>query len=385
MKTEKYTLVSKIIICGGRHFDNYDFLELVVDDVLTEYDLDYDNVEIVSGHCSGADTLGEQYAFDRGISCKTFPADWSTYGKSAGPIRNSQMIDYISDVELPIVIAFISPKARGTRDTVSKSIRRGYKVVQIPYDTEDTYITLTEGVSYNMSNDGFDFDWDEDDNDNDDLVKLTIRKINRTKFNHHIRYFGYKINRDPSMNISRKSILSYIRTPDGYNDDNIKILVDRCIEEFMTNFEVDYDAIIPVSSTSKHTSILADKLSKAFNTKVITTTKYSVDNLSLNLDKINKEVKYSDKTKFINNLQRRYLQPQYSSGNFSMRKIPSKYRKFINPMFYISNDEDINSLKHVLIVDEAITSGETIDQIINLLYSAGYSGDIDIFTLMSNR
>lgn len=112
MKIQKLNNEHKIIICGGRHFDNYDFLELVLDQFIENNNIDTDNVEIVSGCCEGADTLGEVYASTHNIDIVKFKPSWEKYGRAAGPIRNKQMIDYIKDFENPCVIAFISKKQR---------------------------------------------------------------------------------------------------------------------------------------------------------------------------------------------------------------------------------------------------------------------------------
>ena len=40
--------------------------------------------------------LGERWAEETKASVKIFPADWVKHKKSAGPIRNKQMIDYIT-------------------------------------------------------------------------------------------------------------------------------------------------------------------------------------------------------------------------------------------------------------------------------------------------
>ena len=114
---------AKIIICGGRHFDNYVLLKETVDAAFKKYDLTPDSIEIVSGHCEGADRLGEKYAEEQGIKCSIFPAEWRKYGRSAGPIRNSQMIKYLADVEVPIVIGFVSSKTKGTLDTLKKATK----------------------------------------------------------------------------------------------------------------------------------------------------------------------------------------------------------------------------------------------------------------------
>lgn len=49
---------------------------------------------IESFKAAGADLHGEDWARRRGITVTRFPADWQTYGRAAGPIRNRQMADY---------------------------------------------------------------------------------------------------------------------------------------------------------------------------------------------------------------------------------------------------------------------------------------------------
>lgn len=48
---------------------------------------------IIQGQAPGADTVAGMFAFQHGIPQWAFPADWSTYKRRAGPIRNQQMID----------------------------------------------------------------------------------------------------------------------------------------------------------------------------------------------------------------------------------------------------------------------------------------------------
>jgi len=69
----------KVIIAGGRNFDDFNKLCQVCDEFLQ----DQNNIEIVSGAYKGADLLGEKYAAERNYPIKQFPADWRRYGKSA--------------------------------------------------------------------------------------------------------------------------------------------------------------------------------------------------------------------------------------------------------------------------------------------------------------
>ena len=127
----------KAIVCGGRHFDNYDYLEITLDSIFEELDLDYENIEIVSGNCNGTDKLGEQYAKEHCIKTKVFPAEWKKYGRAAGPIRNEKMIEYISNSDLPVVIAFVSENSKGTLDTIKRANKRNLKTFIFEYSSKN--------------------------------------------------------------------------------------------------------------------------------------------------------------------------------------------------------------------------------------------------------
>lgn len=80
--------------------------------------------EVVCGGARGGDTIGRQWAEDRGIPVKMFPADWKTHGRAAGPIRNQQMADYAE-----ALIAL--PGGRGTADMVERAQKKGLRVVKV--------------------------------------------------------------------------------------------------------------------------------------------------------------------------------------------------------------------------------------------------------------
>jgi hypothetical protein len=81
----------KVIVAGGRDFNQYDLLKKKLDFYLKNIT---EPIEIVSGAANGADKLGEKYAKEKGLKLKLFPANWNKYNKSAGFIRNKEMADY---------------------------------------------------------------------------------------------------------------------------------------------------------------------------------------------------------------------------------------------------------------------------------------------------
>lgn len=117
----------KTIIAGGRDFNNYTLLREKCDEII-----DSNLTEIVSGRAKGADTLGEQYAKERGYSVKLFPADWKTHGRKAGPIRNKQMADYGE-----MLIAFWDGKSKGTQHMINLAEKKGLMVeVYNPFEID---------------------------------------------------------------------------------------------------------------------------------------------------------------------------------------------------------------------------------------------------------
>lgn len=122
----------KLLICGSRTFSDYALLETTVNSFLSSKAVENQNVEIVSGHCRGADQLGEQYADAHCIKVTSFPADWEKYGRSSGIKRNLQMLDYIKDGECA-VIAFMSEDSKGTRFTAEKAQKMGIETVVVRY------------------------------------------------------------------------------------------------------------------------------------------------------------------------------------------------------------------------------------------------------------
>ena len=116
----------KIIIAGGRDFNDYEFLRDQIDA------LELPEFEVVSGACRGTDKLGERYAEERDLpDPKLFPADWDKFGRGAGPIRNEEMARYAD-----ALIAFWDGDSRGTKLMIDIAERYGLEIKIINYDKD---------------------------------------------------------------------------------------------------------------------------------------------------------------------------------------------------------------------------------------------------------
>jgi len=116
----------RIIIAGGRDFDNYVLLKSSVNKIIESLMTSSERIEIVSGRAKGADRLGEQYANEVGYPIAYFSADWGNLGKRAGYVRNRGMAKYaMSDGNIGMLIAFWDGKSKGTKHMIDLANRYG--------------------------------------------------------------------------------------------------------------------------------------------------------------------------------------------------------------------------------------------------------------------
>lgn len=97
----------KTIIAGSRGITDYD----IVDEAIRE--ANFNITAVVSGTARGVDQLGEEWAKLNNIPIVEYPAEWSTYGKSAGVRRNNLMAE-----NAEALIAIWDGKSRGTKHMI---------------------------------------------------------------------------------------------------------------------------------------------------------------------------------------------------------------------------------------------------------------------------
>lgn len=111
-----------VLVCGGRFFAGQKRMWSALD----RLDRIYKFKTLLHGGASGADTLADKWADQRGLHKIVVKADWGKHGKSAGPIRNQEMLDMYAP---NLVVAFEG--GRGTADMVRRSKLIGIPVEEI--------------------------------------------------------------------------------------------------------------------------------------------------------------------------------------------------------------------------------------------------------------
>lgn len=128
----------RIIIAGSRDFNDYDKLKTETLRIITGlkeegFNTKRENVEIVSGTARGADQLGERFAKEFNLGLARFHADWDSFGKRAGYLRNAEMSKYAKqDKEIGVLIAFWNG-SKGTKHMLDLATKDGLKVYVVKF------------------------------------------------------------------------------------------------------------------------------------------------------------------------------------------------------------------------------------------------------------
>jgi hypothetical protein len=112
----------RVLVCGGRNYSDMDRLFSVLGAEHAVNPID----DLIHGAAKGADMLAHEWAYRNNVRMHPFLADWETYGRRAGVLRNQRMLD---EGRPDLVIAF--PGGRGTADMVRRAERAGIHVTQI--------------------------------------------------------------------------------------------------------------------------------------------------------------------------------------------------------------------------------------------------------------
>lgn len=121
----------RVLVCGSRNYGFKLHERDHVFGVIEEFTAPASEITIIHGAAKGVDTAAGYWAKLTNNNCLVFPADWAKHGKAAGPIRNKQMLD---EGKPDLVIAFLAPNSRGTKNMIEQAERAGVPVEVINID-----------------------------------------------------------------------------------------------------------------------------------------------------------------------------------------------------------------------------------------------------------
>jgi hypothetical protein len=110
------TELVSILVSGSRDWPYPGIIRQAIDDIRLSRPKHF--ITLIHGDCpSGADFQAKTYARELRIPIEAHPADWTAYGRAAGPLRNRKMVEILNDRTLPIFLGFILDQSRGTKGT----------------------------------------------------------------------------------------------------------------------------------------------------------------------------------------------------------------------------------------------------------------------------
>jgi YspA, cpYpsA-related SLOG family len=115
----------RVLVCGGRDFDNVGLMISALDRLHTEKSF----TVVIHGNARGADRMADAWARCRGVPREPYElprGEWDELGKKAGPLRNQRMLD---EGKLDLVVAF--PGGGGTKDMVRRAVKAGVSIHEV--------------------------------------------------------------------------------------------------------------------------------------------------------------------------------------------------------------------------------------------------------------
>ena len=120
----------KLLVCGDRNWTD----RLIIKEYL-EYLKPY---LVIEGGARGADWIAGEVARELCIPVKEIMADWASYGRAAGVIRNKWMLD--EDPDLVLAFHHHIEESKGTADMLTKTEKRGIPYILVGIENQEEVI-----------------------------------------------------------------------------------------------------------------------------------------------------------------------------------------------------------------------------------------------------
>jgi len=127
----------RVLVTGSRDWDIKFKIDVILNELYALSDVLESQLTIVHGACpTGADQFAHEWSAGRpNVKVEPWPADWTKYGKSAGPRRNEAMVDAGADM----CVAFLRNGSMGTRQTIALARTAKIPTFVIDYDEEESH------------------------------------------------------------------------------------------------------------------------------------------------------------------------------------------------------------------------------------------------------
>lgn len=122
----------KIAVTGGRAYPDREFVFATLDGLHRQHGIaelaagDAGKLAPLSQRLLGVDLQALTWADSNDIPRRRFIADWTTYGRGAGPVRNRRMLD-----EFQPALLVVFPGGAGTADCRRAALERNIDILEV--------------------------------------------------------------------------------------------------------------------------------------------------------------------------------------------------------------------------------------------------------------
>lgn len=130
----------RVIVCGARDWTDRDMIADTLQSIALKTAKRGAIFQIVHGGATGADQLAGDIGEQIGANVQPMPAEWRSFGRAAGPIRNRAML---AQLRPAIVLAFHDAihTSKGTADMLRAAARSGVPFLLISHADKGVEMT----------------------------------------------------------------------------------------------------------------------------------------------------------------------------------------------------------------------------------------------------
>jgi hypothetical protein len=116
----------KLMICGSRSITDSEWVKDKIEEYWYNNLAWVDHLILIEGEAKGVDSIAKEYAQENDWEIESYPADWENLGKSAGFIRNIEMVK-----ECDQCLIFWDGVSKGTKHDIDlcKKYNKPFKVI----------------------------------------------------------------------------------------------------------------------------------------------------------------------------------------------------------------------------------------------------------------
>lgn len=128
-----------VMVCGSRTIIDKEWIFSQIEQFWYWNLACYSDMTLIEGEARGVDKISKEYAENNEWGVKSFPADWNKFGKSAGYIRNEEMVKACD-----CCLILWDGKSKGTAHDIKlcEKHNKPYQVVIYNEEKHENYIDV---------------------------------------------------------------------------------------------------------------------------------------------------------------------------------------------------------------------------------------------------